>query len=152
MKGKSFALPTSSIAAALAIGTGLLVALPLQAHGPEGHKNLKVLADDHKAIDRGMKAMAKGLGVKCTACHVKGKFDKDDVPAKAAGRKFLTVVVGEPDKVKRSEALRVLLDALKLEKPHDEEKIWEAVGPWKQQSAPAHDALDEGHDHEGHNH
>lgn len=106
------------------------------AHGPEGHKNLRVIAaEDHEALERGMKAMAKGLGVPCTACHIKGKFDSDKVQAKAAARKFFAATIGEEDAEIRAAALRDLLQALKIAKPRDEAQIWLVLRSWKKRPA-----------------
>ena len=46
------------------------------AHGPKGHQNLKVLRHEtHKKFDASMKSFSQGLGVKCSACHVKGAYE-----------------------------------------------------------------------------
>jgi len=135
--GDPLSAPARSLAFALAAACAL-APQPALAHGPEGHKNLKVLsAEDHQALEKGMKAMAKGLGVKCTACHVKGKFDRDDVPEKEAARRFLASGFGEHDAEKRKAALRALLLALERDEARDEAKVWSAVAGWKKQ--PAHD-------------
>lgn len=39
-----------------------------------------------------MKEQAKALGVKCTHCHVKGKFGAEDKPEKEAAREMMTMV------------------------------------------------------------
>jgi hypothetical protein len=105
-------------------------------HGPKGHQNLKVLADlPHKQFDTSMKAFSKGLGVKCTACHVEGAYEKDDLPTKQAAREFMTAVIGESDQAKRGEALKKLLGALKIETVKDEAKVWQAVSGWKKKPA-----------------
>jgi hypothetical protein len=113
-----------------------VVATDARAHGgSHGHKNLKVLAEiEHKAFDRSMKSFAKGLGVKCEVCHVKGKFEQDDVPAKLEARKFMDAVIGETDPAKRKAALDALLSALKSTAPKDEKAVWEAVSTWKKKS------------------
>ena len=64
------------------------------ASAKKGFKNLKVLADNGKSLKKGMKNLTKGLGVKCTACHIKGKWAKDEVAAKKKSRAFFKAVVG----------------------------------------------------------
>ncbi len=91
------------------------------------YKNLKVLKDNGKAVQKGMKHLTKGLGVKCNACHVKGKFAEDSVAAKGATRTFFSATVGNKDAKARGEALKALLKALKLEKAKKEEKVWKGV-------------------------
>jgi hypothetical protein len=105
------------------------------AHGDHGHKNLKVLADDHHAIDAGMKRFARGLGVECTACHIKGKWDLDERPTKEVARTFFKTAVGEADAAKRESALAPLLEALKLPTPKQPAELWAAVGMFKKQDA-----------------
>jgi hypothetical protein len=95
-------------------------------------KNLKILQDNGKALQNGMKALSKGLGMKCfDSCHVKGEMDSDQKAAKEDGRKFLTAVVGEKDKAKREAALKELLAALKKDKAKDEAEIWKGVELFK---------------------
>jgi hypothetical protein len=101
------------------------------AHGAHGHKNLKVLVDDHHAIDAGMKRLAQGLGVDCKGCHVKGKFDSDQVPAKQVARQFFAATVGEPDPQKREAALAPVLGALEIAAPKDPAALWSAIDSWR---------------------
>jgi hypothetical protein len=123
----------------IALGLAIGVAAPVAAlaHGAKGHRNLEVIAeghDDHKAVDKGMKQLSKGLGVKCTTCHVKGKYERDDLPAKLAAREFLDATIDQRDAEKRQTALAELLSALKLEKPKNEARIWTAVDSWQKRS------------------
>jgi hypothetical protein len=105
-----------------------LAPLSAFAHGTKGHQNLKVLRQqNHRKLDAGMKLLTKGLGVKCGTCHVKGEYDRDDLPAKIAARDFMTQTIGVKDPAQRSEALDELLLALDLERPKDEAKVWKAV-------------------------
>jgi ABC-type uncharacterized transport system substrate-binding protein len=99
------------------------------AHGKEEkNKNVTVLTHvEHEELEKSMKSLSKGLGVKCTACHVKGKFDKDDVAAKGDTRKFFEAVVKTTDATERAAALKTLLGALKLEAAKDEKQVWSAV-------------------------
>lgn len=120
--------------------TSIALAWGLQAsavaHEGEKHKNLKVLKDSGKDLEKGMKALTKGLGVKCDACHVKGKFDSDDNASKAEARKFLTAAVGEKDATKRGDALKALLSAMKLKEAKDEAGIWSGVDLLQKTAAP----------------
>lgn len=89
-------------------------------------KNLKVLKAT-PALEKGMKELSKGLGVKCEACHVKGKYDSDDAPAKDGARQFLQSAVGEKDAARRSAALEKLLQTLDLKEAKRTESVWQAV-------------------------
>jgi hypothetical protein len=95
-------------------------------------KNLKVIKET-KTYKDGMKSLNKGLGTKCEACHVKGKFEADDKPEKEAARKFLTATVGEKDAAKRGEALKALLDAMKLKEAKDADAVWKGVDAFEKQ-------------------
>lgn len=110
---------------ALAAGAGFLAPNAAQAGGPP--KNLKIVKANGKKFKKGMKSLTKGLGVKCKACHIKGKFDSDEIEAKVAGRKFLDATVGKSDKATREAALKALLAAMKIDAPKSAEKIWAGV-------------------------
>lgn len=88
-------------------------------------ENLKVLQDTGKDLEKGMKSLSKGLGVKCTECHEKGDFASDSVKSKDAARTFLTATVGKKDG--RDAALAELLKALSVDKVKDAKKVWEGV-------------------------
>ncbi len=90
-------------------------------------KNLKLLKFNGKPFKKGMKSLTKGLGVKCKACHVKGKFDSDDMKAKIAGREFFKLTLGEKDQAKRDAALKTLLTALKLDAAKNAGKVWAGI-------------------------
>jgi hypothetical protein len=98
-------------------------------------QNLKVLSKEHtgKEVEKGMKSITKGLGVKCEACHVKGKFHVDEVKTKDPARDFLRATVGEKDDGKRKDALAKLLKELKLDAAKDEKAVWEGVDSFKKQ-------------------
>jgi hypothetical protein len=106
-------------------------AVSARAADDEKHKNLKIIQDTGKALENGMKAFSKGLGVKCDACHVKGEFDSDKVATKDEARKFLTAVVGEKDKAKRDEALKTILSTLKIDKAKNEAELWKGIDTFK---------------------
>jgi hypothetical protein len=125
MTVRSFLVPLAIVATA---SIGLL---RIASADEEKHENLKVLADNGKDLDNGMKALTKGLGVKCEACHVKGERASDKLPTKEDARKFLTAVVGEKDKAKRDEALKSLLTALKLEKAKNPDELWKGIEQFK---------------------
>jgi hypothetical protein len=106
------------------------VTSPSKADAGKKLKNLKVLSPKlGKKVGKGMKHLTKGLGVKCVACHVKGKMEKDDVAAKEQSRTFIKVVLEHPEK--RQEALKTLMKEMKLEKVKNEAKIWKAFDTWK---------------------
>lgn len=117
---------------ALCLGLLVQVGYSANASAHEKFENLQVLdGSNKKSVEKGMKSFSKGLGVKCNACHVKGDFDSDKVPAKADARKFLKAVVGQKDEAKRKAALADLLKVLKLEKPKAEAKIWKGIDRFK---------------------
>ena len=87
---------------ALTCGAGLLAS---EAEAKKPYENLKVLADNGKTLEKGMKSLTKGLGVKCKACHVKGKFESDDMETKVKARDFFTKTVGTKDPAARKAAL-----------------------------------------------
>ena len=120
-------LTASMLAGALALG----FASQARAEEDEKPKNLKVLADNGKALEAGMKSISKGLGVKCNACHEKGKFDADTVPAKEEARKFFTAAIGEKDQAKRDGALKALANAMKLKEAKDAAELWKGVDQLK---------------------
>ncbi len=113
--------------------TAFAVALQLggatDAFAHDKFENLKVLADNGKDLEKGMKNLSKGLGVKCTACHIKGEFESDKVEAKNVTREFFKATVGKKDG--RDKALTPLLKALKLEKLKKAEKFWKGVDKFK---------------------
>lgn len=111
----------------LALVAGIGLAVPKAHAEDEKAKNLKVVKDTGKKLQKGMKEFTKGLGVKCNACHVKGKFDSDEIKAKLAGREFFKTTVGDKDAAKRDAALKELLKALKLEAAKDNTKVWAGV-------------------------
>ena len=57
-------------------------------------KNVKILTDVKTKTEmrRIMKAQAASLGVKCSYCHVPGKFELDDKKEKVVARKMLAMV------------------------------------------------------------
>ncbi|MBI4814860.1 MAG: hypothetical protein HY791_01300 [Deltaproteobacteria bacterium] len=117
-------------------GAAMAFTLSSTAHADEELKNLKVIqVENEKALDKIMQGMSKGLGVKCVACHVKGKWDKDDVAAKDDGRKFFEATVGVADQAKRDAALAALLPVLKLQKAKNAAGIWAAVDKLKRKAA-----------------
>lgn len=116
-----------SLTLGLGLGLFLTASNPAAADGPP--KNLKVLKSttDGKVLEKAMKELSKGLGVKCASCHVKGKFDSDEVKAKEASRKFLSAVLGESDAEKRNKALADMLPALELKEVKNADVIWKGL-------------------------
>lgn len=111
-----------------AISILLLSALPVAWGHGSGHTNLKVLSKvSHDALEDGMTDFAKGLGVKCLACHVKNEYASDERPAKVAARKFLATVLHENDPGQRADALKTLLNQMTLPTAKDEARIWKAL-------------------------
>lgn len=115
----------SLFASAFVLALGVSAATT--AHADENFKNLKVLKNNGKDLEKGMKAISKGLGVKCTACHVKGEFDSDKVAAKDKTRAFFTAVVGEKDQAKKDAAAAELLKNVEGAALKDAKAIWEGV-------------------------
>ncbi|MCB9653775.1 MAG: hypothetical protein H6729_06560 [Deltaproteobacteria bacterium] len=119
---------------AIALTTTFLLTLPLAtAKDHEKAKNLKVLMDNGETLEKGMKALSKGLGVKCNACHVKGDFGSDKVEAKEHGRTFLKAVLETTDKPKREAALKELLSAMKLKQAKKPALVWSSLDNLKKQ-------------------
>ena len=105
---------------------GLLTAAPL-AEARRPYRNLKVLADNGRTLKRAMKYLSKGLGVKCTACHIKGKWSKDDVTEKDDARRFFRDAVDSQERAARSKALADLLKVLGRSSARNEALVWKAV-------------------------
>ncbi len=115
----------------IALLGGLQMGLSTSASAHEKFKNLKVLKDNGKDLEKGMKNLTKGLGVKCKACHVKGEFESDKLPTKEATRTFLKAVVGEADQGKKDAALAKLLKEMKVEKLKKADKFWKGVAKFQ---------------------
>lgn len=117
---------------ALSLATATAVAVPAFAGEP---KNLTVIAKDtkEKDLEKAMKAITKGLGVKCEACHVKGKFDSDDVKSKVGSRDFFKITMGTKDQAARDAALADLLKLLEIKEAKDTAQIWSGIDQLKLQ-------------------
>ena len=65
-------------------------------YGQSNYKNLKVLDPkiEESELKLLMKGYAKGLGVKCTFCHVPDAYHKDDKEHKLIARKMITMTAG----------------------------------------------------------
>lgn len=115
---------------ALSFVTAAAFAVPALAHEPT---NLKVIAKDtkEKDLEKAMKDITKGLGVKCEGCHVKGKFDSDDVKTKISSRDFLAKTIGNKDEAVRKAALDDLVKAMELKAVKDPALIWKGVDQLK---------------------
>jgi hypothetical protein len=121
--------PTTLLPLTLGITACLVIFEARFASADKAPKNLKVLKTDtdKKVLEKSMKELSKGLGVKCIACHIKGKFDSDEVKAKDATRDFFTVAIGQADAAKKDAALKALLPALKLEAAKDAALVWNGL-------------------------
>ena len=74
----------------------LILGLVNIVHGQSDFKNLKVLDSkiEKSELKLLMKGYAKSLGVKCTFCHVKDAYYKDDKEHKLIARKMITMTAG----------------------------------------------------------
>ena len=73
-----------------------IIGLANFGNGQSDYKNLKVLdpAIEKSELKLLMKGYAKSLGVKCTFCHVKDAYYKDDKEHKLIARKMITMTAG----------------------------------------------------------
>lgn len=110
----------------LGLSLAMGAAVPHLGQAHEKFENLKVLKDNGSRLEKGMRELTKGLGVKCKSCHLKGAFEKDDIEAKVLTRPFLVTAMKNTDAEARNAALKPLLTALKLEKAKKPERIWKA--------------------------
>ena len=113
---------------------GVLMMAPT-AFAHEEYKNLKLLADNGETLEKGMKQFSKGLGVKCNACHVKGKFDSDEKASKEKARTFFKTVLGTKDKAARDTALATLLKDLGQKKASKPDRLWKGIEMLKLKAA-----------------
>src|SRR2546427_479427 len=59
---------------------------------PQTHKNLTVLKDvPADQIGPAMQFISVSLGVECSFCHIAGKMEADDKPAKKTAREMITM-------------------------------------------------------------
>lgn len=123
-----FTLPTA-LAGAL-----LLAGISSSAWADEEHENMKILEHTGPRLKKSMKDFSKGVGVKCTACHVKKDFESEEKALKDKSRPFFEAVVGESDAAKREAALSQLLKLLELETPRDEAKLWKGIDAMKKKA------------------
>ena len=96
MHSKSRALPVAAIAAC-----ALALSVPAHAQpAPAGKtaeqafKNIQALqGTPADQVFPAMQFIAASLGVECDFCHVEGKFDSDDKPAKKTARKMIAMTL-----------------------------------------------------------
>ena len=85
-----------SFAALFSVAVGLFaVAASCTAQDGEAEfSNVEILTEvtDKREMRAIMKEQAKALGVKCTYCHVQGKFELDDKPEKKQAREMMRMV------------------------------------------------------------
>ena len=115
----------------IALLGGFQLSLVSTASAHDKFENLKILKDNGKDLEKGMKGISKGLGVKCKACHVKGEFQSDKVPAKNKTREFFKAAVGEKDEAKKKAALDMLLKVMKKDKLKKPDKFWKGMGKFQ---------------------
>ncbi|MBX2810250.1 MAG: hypothetical protein KTR25_00505 [Myxococcales bacterium] len=108
-----------------------VVCTAADARADDEHKNMKVLEHTGSSFKKSMKALTKGIGVKCTACHVKKKFDSEEKEMKDRTRFFFEEVVGNSDMAQRKASLQKLLKVLGLEAARDEAKLWKGIDSLK---------------------
>ena len=92
---------------------------------------MKVLEHPGPMLKRSMKDFSKGLGVKCTTCHIKRDYDSEEKAMKDKTRPFFRAVVGEKDPAVREKALADLLKLLELDAPRDVDKLWKGINAMK---------------------
>lgn len=93
-------------------------------------ENMKIIQDT-KDLKKHMKSFTKGLGVKCTACHVNKKWELEDKKMKDKTRPFFEATVGVSDEGARSKALKELLALMELDKAKNEKKLWKGIDGMK---------------------
>ena len=73
-----------------------ILGLAIIVYGQSDFKNLKVLDPkiEESELKLLMKSYAKSLGVKCTFCHVRDSFHKDDKEHKLIARKMIAMTAG----------------------------------------------------------
>lgn len=92
--------------------------------------HMKVI-EDTKDLKKHMKNFSKGLGVKCTACHVKKDWESEKEPNKDKSRFFFRETVEVTDAKARDAALKKLLALLELDAAKDETKLWKGIDGMK---------------------
>lgn len=124
------AFAASCFSALAALGTTSAFAHEDKADQEE-HKNLKVIQHTGSSLKKSMKNFSKGLGVKCSTCHIKKDYESEEKALKDKSRPFFRATVGEPDLEKRKKALTELLKILELEKARDEARLWKGIDAMK---------------------
>ena len=73
-------------------------------YGQSNYKNLKVLDPkiEESELKLLMKGYAKGLGVKCTFCHVRDAYHKDDKEHKIIAREMITMTASIQEDLKKT--------------------------------------------------
>jgi len=96
MHSKSRAFPFAAIAAfALALSAPAHAQpAPAGKTAEQAFKNIQVLqGTPSDQVFPAMQFIAASLGVECDFCHVEGKFDSDDKPAKKTARKMIAMTL-----------------------------------------------------------
>ena len=73
-------------------------------YGQSNYKNLKVLDPkiEESELKLLMKGYAKGLGVKCTFCHVRDAYHKDDKEHKIIAREMIAMTASIQEDLKKT--------------------------------------------------
>ena len=73
-------------------------------NGQSNYKNLKVLDPkiEESELKVLMKGYAKGLGVKCTFCHVRDAYHKDDKKHKLVAREMIIMTASIQEDLKKT--------------------------------------------------
>ena len=73
-------------------------------YGQSNYKNLKVLDPkiEESELKVLMKGYAKGLGVKCTFCHVRDAYHKDDKKHKLVAREMIIMTASIQEDLKKT--------------------------------------------------
>ena len=100
--------PALALTAVAVVSAALLLAFPACSSADDASggdtvqfKNVKILTNvtSKTEMRRIMKLQAASLGVKCSHCHVPGKFDLDDKKEKLVARDMLKMVANLNDTV-----------------------------------------------------
>ena len=94
MKRRALVLTALAVAASVALVSSRKVLADEPVNDTVQFKNVKILTGvtSKSEMRRIMKEQAAALGVKCSHCHVPGKFDLDEKKEKVAAREMMKMV------------------------------------------------------------
>lgn len=117
--------------ATLTLGLGLAAGSIARAdHHADHDEHLKVIQETDD-LKKAMKNFSKGVGVKCTACHVKKEWESEKKAMKDKSRAFFRATVGVTDQAQRDAALADLLKLLEREEARDAKLVWKGIDMMK---------------------